>query len=153
MSASRGWPAEMLETLTVLWASGASARDIGETLGKTRNAVLGMVHRRGLARNPHPPKEIDPVDVKPAKVERRSPPKTTPAPPPVVAVPAPPPGGVSFFQLRGHHCRWPLGGTMEKAEFYCGAPKLPGKSYCKKCSRIAFIPLRHGRILPYAKAA
>ena len=45
-----GWTAERVELLKKLWAEGLSASQIAARLGEvTRNAVIGKVHRLGLA--------------------------------------------------------------------------------------------------------
>ena len=46
--------------------------------------------------------------------------------------------GLRLWELRPNGCRWPLGGTWEHAEFFCGAPRLPGCSYCKEHRKLAF---------------
>ncbi len=44
------WTDERVETLTRMWADGASASQIAKELGQvTRNAVIGKVHRLGLS--------------------------------------------------------------------------------------------------------
>ena len=59
------WSDERVQQLKDMWAQGASARHIAETLGGgvTRNAVIGKAHRIGLSQ-PSPAK----VKVKPAVV-------------------------------------------------------------------------------------
>lgn len=49
---SRFWPDEQVKDLTQMWMAGYSAKQIGDNLGKTRNAVIGKVHRLGLERVP-----------------------------------------------------------------------------------------------------
>ena len=45
-----GWTDERVETLKKLWTEGLSASQIAKQLGGvTRNAVIGKVHRLGLA--------------------------------------------------------------------------------------------------------
>jgi hypothetical protein len=43
--------------------------------------------------------------------------------------------GVTLLELAPNMCRWPLGPTMAKAEFFCGAPGYP---YCRDHARLAF---------------
>lgn len=73
------------------------------------------------------------------------------APPPLpiatpVFMPAPIHGpGVTFDQLddlprildRPCMCRWPLGATDDKPEFFCGATSVIGKTYCNEHQVIA----------------
>lgn len=42
-----------------------------------------------------------------------------------------------FLDLKHRDCRWPLGGLMEKPEFFCGAPRDDIKPYCAEHARAA----------------
>jgi GcrA cell cycle regulator len=56
---SCSWNAERGAVLTDLWRTGQSAAQIAKALGGvTRNAVIGKIHRLGLARrlDPSPPR-------------------------------------------------------------------------------------------------
>ena len=60
-SSRPGWTDPRIETLTALWRSGLSASQIARTLGGvTRNAVIGKLHRLGLAgrETPQRPRSI-----------------------------------------------------------------------------------------------
>ncbi len=46
--------------------------------------------------------------------------------------------GLRLFDLRANTCRWPLGGTWEPAEFFCGERTLTGCPYCKGHQQRAF---------------
>ena len=46
--------------------------------------------------------------------------------------------GVQLWDLRMASCRWPLGGTWEPVEFFCGAPAVPGCSWCAEHRQRAF---------------
>ena len=48
---------------------------------------------------------------------------------------------VTFDELEGHHCRWPIGDPRDSAAFrFCGEHKVIGLPYCGKCSSVAFQP-------------
>ena len=47
---------------------------------------------------------------------------------------------VTFDQLEGHHCRWPIGDPRSSELRFCGEAKVIGLPYCGKCSSIAFQP-------------
>lgn len=49
---SIAWNENDLWVLQSMWAEGRTSKAIADRLGCTRNAVLGKVHRLGLARNP-----------------------------------------------------------------------------------------------------
>lgn len=42
-----------------------------------------------------------------------------------------------FLDLKHRDCRWPLGGLMDKPEFFCGAPRDDIKPYCAEHARLA----------------
>lgn len=42
------WPTASIEALKTMWADGYSASRIADTVGRTRNAVIGRVYRLGL---------------------------------------------------------------------------------------------------------
>lgn len=59
------WTPENTALAVRLWTEGKSASEIGKTLGITRNAVIGKVHRMGVKRNlpaapAKPPKAVAP---------------------------------------------------------------------------------------------
>lgn len=59
------WTLENTALAVRLWTEGKSASEIGKTLGITRNAVIGKVHRMGVKRNlpaapAKPPKAVAP---------------------------------------------------------------------------------------------
>lgn len=45
------WSGDQLKTLENMWLNDYSATEIGETLGRSRNSVLGKIHREGYSRN------------------------------------------------------------------------------------------------------
>jgi hypothetical protein len=57
-----------------------------------------------------------------------------------VAAEAPEARGVRFLDLPANGCRWPLGAVNDRAEFFCGAPRKPGRSYCGLHHGIAYPP-------------
>ena len=103
------WTDEAVETLTTMWAEGASARDIADRLGGvSRNAVIGKAHRLGLS--------------KPTK---------KPEPEPV-------PEPVSADRLTERMCRWPIGHPGDPDFTFCGGPRVPGRPYCREHCRLAY---------------
>lgn len=59
-NAASCWTADRVEVLQRRWAEGASAREIAIELGdvRRRDAVIGKVHRLGLAARPSPIKRL-----------------------------------------------------------------------------------------------
>jgi hypothetical protein len=45
------WTEEQHAKVVELWEAGHTAAEIGKEMGKTRNAILGHVNRRGISRN------------------------------------------------------------------------------------------------------
>lgn len=162
---SFGWSDERVQTLTVLWLDGVSATQIAHRFGGglTRNAVIGKVHRLGLAGargsarcEPAPPKgapEKTPAPLKangslgarqraarnPWAAGPRVAPAPLPAPAPVTAV------ARILAQLGRGMCRFPLDdpgpGQMEHALF-CAAPLEEGEiRYCAEHKRVCFQPM------------
>ena len=79
------WTDERVETLKTLWGEGQSASQIAKVLGGvTRNAVIGKVHRLGLASRtaakPEPAKAAKPEPAAAAKPKLKTVEKAAPAP-------------------------------------------------------------------------
>ncbi len=48
------------------------------------------------------------------------------------------PRGIPFKKLRDGLCKFPLGGSYDPPERFCGEPTLIGSPYCPACQRIAY---------------
>jgi GcrA cell cycle regulator len=157
---SVNWTDDRVETLKKLWAEGLSASQIaGEMGGVTRNAVIGKVHRLGLAGRAKPaPAANRPRRAKPAA------PAPVRAPQPVsrgatalapvfqaevVVEAAPQPVGnvvpmgqrCSIMQLNESTCRWPVGDPGREDFYFCGGKSQAGIPYCTFHARIAYQPV------------
>jgi len=53
MAAAIGWTQDEISLLIQLWKEGSIATEIGDRLGRTKNAVIGKAHRLELERRPH----------------------------------------------------------------------------------------------------
>jgi len=155
----------MVKRMKELHAAGYSASQIAVELGGvSRNAVIGKLHRSGIrgdkkgierpkkersVRAPRPKdKPLQTVDRKfkthseyrlshfgyMRTVEIRElidlPPEQTDGP------------LIGLMDLRGHHCRWPIGEPSDPAFGFCGAEKVFGFPYCTKHARVAYRPAR-----------
>ncbi len=164
------WTDEVVEQLKQHWIDGKSASQIASLLGNgvTRNAVIGKVHRLGLAGRAKTPS---------ASVAR---PRRV-APPPRIASPgrasAPPPPDdargdraramprrrcrslrargfesvvvpmslrVTIVELKESMCRWPLGDPATSEFRYCGSPTASGP-YCAYHGGLAYQPAQERR--------
>lgn len=159
------WTDERVELLRRLWDNGLSASQIALQIGGvSRNAVIGKVHRLGLAGRVKP---IGPAaaqgrrkDDLPAEVEVETlvvEEPTLPEPPAIVAhrpapnfplrpSPAPEPVAlavserVTIMDLRDSMCRWPMGDPTSPEFRFCGARSITGLPYCTQHAQVAYQP-------------
>ncbi|GIU67836.1 GcrA family cell cycle regulator [Candidatus Phycosocius spiralis] len=158
---TNGWTDDRVTLLKKLWTDGLSASQIAKQLGGvTRNAVIGKVHRLGLAGRAAPSRPIKrmatpmtrhrPVLVVApqvaAKVEAAvkalgpaSQDETMAKPKP--AVPAQRRGDlIGVLQLGNHMCKWPIGDPGDPDFGFCGVHCSSGAVYCTEHTAIAFQP-------------
>ena len=134
-----GWTEERVEQLKQLWTEGLSASQIARVLGGvTRNAVIGKVHRLGLAGRAGP-----------ARAER---PRTT-VTHRTVRVAAPEPEIIeqdplvlddgkfaTVLTINDRMCRWPIGDPSANEFHFCGRNPKAGSPYCEAHARKAYQP-------------
>lgn len=159
---TNGWTDDRVTLLKKLWTDGLSASQIAKQLGGvTRNAVIGKVHRLGLAgraapsrpikRIPVPTARPRPVLVAPplvaSKVEASVKALAPTAPTPVIkpapkAVTPPQKRGdlIGVLQLGTNMCKWPIGDPGDPDFGFCGAQCSSGAVYCTEHAAIAFQP-------------
>ncbi len=104
------WTDETVETLRDMWAAGASAREIGERIDATRNAVIGKANRLGLSHR-----------AATAKPKPEGPPKP-----------------MSPLDLNERMCRWPIGHPGDSDFRFCGAQRVAGRPYCPEHCALAY---------------
>ena len=148
------WSDERVELLKKLWADGLSASQIATKLGEvTRNAVIGKVHRLGLAgrattsriRTARPRSAALSCARPTAKVahfpcERhdarafdriaRRIPELEPAPD----------GQFKLIDLTESMCHWPIGDPMEEGFCFCAREKAIDAPYCPAHAATATLP-------------
>lgn len=154
-----GWNDERVELLKRLWADGLSASQIAKQLGGvTRNAVIGKVHRLGLAGRAAPSRPAKrPVPIARVKPAVAIQPEPRPVEPVAEAIEVPParpaqavPGAaartaargdmIGVLQLGPHMCKWPIGDPGDPDFGFCGAQSLPGGVYCAEHAAVAYQP-------------
>lgn len=163
MEAAVGWTDDRVALLRRLWEDGQSASKIAAQLGGvTRNAVIGKVHRLGLAGRVRgseeapaaavaPPTKAVEIETAIAVVETQAPEPVAilahrPAPefPAPTPAPAPTPLAVSqrvtIMDLRESMCRWPLGDPTTPEFRFCGGRAITGLPYCTHHAEIAYQP-------------
>jgi GcrA cell cycle regulator len=151
------WTDERVEALKKLWADGHSASQIAAELGGiTRNAVIGKVHRLGLAGRAKSPTSAAPRPRKPRtgsqmlRVSRPSMRGNTALahayeldaePEPELIDNVIPLGQRrSLLELTEETCRWPIGDPGAADFFFCGGPAMTSLPYCSYHSRVAYQP-------------
>ncbi len=163
------WTDERVDLLKKLWADGLSASQIATKLGEvTRNAVIGKVHRLGLAgrattsriRTARPRNNIALFPARSSQVQYRTfgntALKVAPHPQerkhasviPLRALPElepAPEGTITLIDLKECMCHWPIGDPMEENFHFCGRRKNFGVPYCEHHAAIAYNPAARRR--------
>jgi GcrA cell cycle regulator len=137
-----GWNDERVDLLKKLWADGLPANQIAAKLGEvTRNAVIGKVHRLGLAGRKtasRPPRRTSPRRNRAGRVSMRKPvPLLRSCPATPDDLPPTPALMLSVAQLTASTCHWPIGDPHEAGFGFCGARNAAGpQPYCAAHQRI-----------------
>src|SRR5688572_26219162 len=143
-----GWTEERVATLRKLWAEGLSASQIAKQLGSvTRNAVIGKVHRLGLAGRATPSRPAKrPVRVARPRVIGPTAPRLRPASSlPMVVIPDLEPlrfadgKAASVLTLNESMCKYPIGDPNDADFAFCGRGSVCGP-YCQDHARLAYQP-------------
>lgn len=143
-----GWTEERVATLRKLWAEGLSASQIAKQLGSvTRNAVIGKVHRLGLAGRATPSRPAKrPVRVARPRVIGPTAPRLRPANSlPTVVIPDLEPlkfadgKAASVLTLNESMCKFPIGDPNDADFAFCGRGAACGP-YCQDHARLAYQP-------------
>lgn len=161
LRANSKWAPHM-PLITAMWNKGKSASQIAEAIGLlgervSRNAVIGVLHRRGFVRNGTKAEfNADRAAVMRNKAARaRRAKDKSPAPKQaqrealalIFAAEPPPPMNdpvipveqrVTIETITDNACRWPYGEGSEI--HFCAAPRVNGLSYCAPHCARAFAP-------------
>lgn len=148
-------PPELLDRIRELGEQGRTGGEIAAEVGMTRNAVIGICHRRGFKFGR---KVLTGEWTAPAKVKRVRGKRQRPSRPVLIAAPIapvrevrslattplprlpdlpftpPPHGGVGFMALASNACRFGLWDYRQRvpleAKRFCGAETATGSSWC-----------------------
>lgn len=143
MSTLSSWTDDRVQLLSTLWSEGLSASQIARRLtgGVTRNAVIGKVHRLGLAGRAAPSR---PATRRPKRLTRAPRVRTAPARRLASITPAPSPepaqegpGTATVLSVGRHDCRWPIGDPLAASFSLCGRPASRG-AYCACHGALAY---------------
>ena len=124
------WTDERVEQLKTLWTEGLSASQIARALGGvTRNAVIGKVHRLGLAGRATPARTDRPRLPSAPRVSLRN--HHAPEPPVVEEDPLTLNDGshATVLTINDRMCRWPIGDPSENEFHFCGHKPKAGSPY------------------------
>jgi GcrA cell cycle regulator len=161
------WTDERVALLRQHWIEGKSASQIASLLGNglTRNAIIGKVHRLGLAGRakspsaaPHPRPSVaahrPQAPRAPSHAQRIVRGATALAIAPQAlhdpeaevfeSVVVPMSLKVTILELKEAMCRWPLGDPASPEFRYCGSPS-PSGPYCAHHARLAYQPAQERR--------
>ncbi len=153
------WTKTQIEYVVEQWDAGFSASIIGDALGKTRNAVLGKIHRMGLSgsrenkRKPQIKKQTGGqrgkrrnsmrVNRAPVKLVSTFKPVQDIEPEPIDAS-----QNCKLFELENHQCKWPVNDPPPAGYYmFCGLGKKVDSPYCRQHHKIAYRPAK-GQIIP-----
>jgi GcrA cell cycle regulator len=164
------WTDERVELLRKLWSDGLSASQVAAELGPgiTRNAVIGKIHRLGLAERAKTAAAPRPRAAKAARPQGAtvaSAPRSgghvvhgnvalafatqavvvaRVAPEEEVVIPMS--ERVTLMELRESMCRWPMGDPTTPEFRFCGAHSPIGSGpYCSHHARVAYQPAQDRR--------
>lgn len=143
------WPDDAIARLRTLWDAGISATEIGRRMGRSKNSVVGKVHRLHLvgrpspipfssSTRPRPVRRVTVVSLPPLlallddPILLTTPPRERPAPKPVVEVPR-------VMRESNRQCEWLFGDKPFKR---CTNKAVFGYSYCEECCRRGYINWR-----------
>lgn len=164
---NHGWTDTRRTVVKGLWRDGFSAAQIAARIGgTTRNAVLGIIHRAGVAERPTPSKPSRPSAPRPARPLSAPPVKRAPhagqPPKPTREVAAfdfrkegaepsrpnkPPslpaernetPGTATVLTLGAHMCKWPIGDPARPDFTFCGRRQGGVGPYCAAHAQVAY---------------
>jgi GcrA cell cycle regulator len=134
------WTDDRVEQLKSLWTEGLSASQIARALGGvTRNAVIGKVHRLGLAGRATPTRVERPRLPSAPRVSVRT---HIPEVPVVEEDPLTLSDGnhATVLTINNAMCRWPIGDPADNEFHFCGHKPKVGSPYCEAHARKAYQP-------------
>lgn len=139
------WTEERVAELKRLWLEGQSASQVARQLGGvSRNAVIGKVHRMGLAGRDPPatPRALGGLSpsrgksgAAAASVRRRIARPNQPSIPRAPRIELTP--TATLLTLTPNGCRWPIGDPQEPGFGFCGRLRTDQVSYCRHHAQAA----------------
>ena len=138
------WTAERIEQLRNCVVTGLTCSQIAAEIGVTRNAVIGKIHRLGLA-PARPPGGAARACPPRARHPRRRLLRLLGAEAPSIvadegaeAAPIESAQPCSLLEIDSGKCHWPLGDPHDSGFAFCGNDAVTGFSYCVGHARMAY---------------
>jgi GcrA cell cycle regulator len=139
------WTDERIDALRKMWLEGMSASQVARQLGGvSRNAVIGKVHRMGLAGRDAPSRPRS-LGGRPPSRHRtkmapaiRSSAKRIVRPLEIAAPAFDVEPSATILTLSENSCRWPIGDPETRDFGFCGRACLGHNSYCAGHNQVAF---------------
>lgn len=147
------WSKEDVANLCKHVTDGLSFSQIGEILGRSRNACIGKAQRLGINRGRAAQRAVraprsrralrpEPVAVKPVLAKTASE-LVHDKPEEPLPKPSEPLAGsrmIGLVALREGLCKWPIGDPRDLQFRFCGADCNRGEVYCSGHRRLAYVP-------------
>jgi len=137
------WTDDRVERLKRLWTEGLSASSVAQALGGvSRSAVIGKLHRLGVARHGGPGRGAAGRGEPKARICRLAP---RPLPKQPASAGGPPPGREEpglvrdLARLGRGQCRWPIGDPPSSDSSFCGRAATGRGPYCPAHRSLAFV--------------
>lgn len=146
------WSDDEIESLKAHWADGLSAGQIARVMpGRSRNAIIGKVHRLGLmgratTNNPAGPRVPKAPRIPKARRAPVTPSERQKTIAAQAAIAHPEPARLDNGKLIGTadlsegHCRWPHGDPGAPDFHFCGQAQVKDRSYCDFHNRRQWSP-------------
>jgi GcrA cell cycle regulator len=132
------WSDDRVEQLKTLWTEGLSASQIARALGGvTRNAVIGKVHRLGLAGRASPSRSERPRLPMAPSVRTQLPAVQVVEEDPLTLDDG---SHATVLTISDRMCRWPIGDPAATEFHFCGHNPKSGSPYCEAHARKAYQP-------------
>lgn len=158
MTGAVEWTAAELAVLRREWANGLSAQQIARQIAtecrgnRSRNAVIGKVHRMGLAGRLSPlapAKRERAARARAARIRAVVPPKMRASPTPTrgeemarIAALQPVDPSLGVSRLNSFTCHYPIGNPDEPSFAFCGRTCSLAGPYCADHTRLAYMPVK-----------
>jgi GcrA cell cycle regulator len=148
------WTEERVEQLRSCVNAGLTCSQIADEIGMTRNAIIGKIHRLGLAQGrpatavrlhrPRTPRPRPSLHELLRLAHKQDAPRRADTAP-VELDPVESGKRRSLLELTDSACRWPLDDPGSAGFAFCGNEAIAGFSYCAGHARMAYrFPARRG---------